>query len=64
MSGRIEFAEDTRVEPLSLVQMVQSAPATYQLDGATALKFKYAMEEPLQRFEFIESLLAKLAPAR
>ncbi|CAA0088326.1 Transcription-repair-coupling factor [Zhongshania aliphaticivorans] len=63
-SGRIEFAEDTSVEPLSLVQMVQSAPATYQLDGATALKFKYPMEETSQRFEFIESLLTKLAPKR
>ena len=63
ISGRIEFAEDTQVNPLNLVQLVQSAPATYQLDGATALKFKQPMEEPLQRFEFIESLLAKLAPA-
>ncbi|MDF1691108.1 MAG: transcription-repair coupling factor [Zhongshania sp.] len=58
--GRIEFAEDTQVHPLNIVKLVQTAPASYQLDGANALKFKQALIEPQQRFEFVETLLAKL----
>jgi len=59
--GRVEFAEDTQVHPLNIVKLVQMAPARYQLDGANALKFKEPLEDPVQRFEFVEALLSKLA---
>jgi len=59
--GRVEFAEDTQVHPLNIVKLVQMAPARYQLDGANALKFKEPLEDPAQRFDFVEALLSKLA---
>jgi transcription-repair coupling factor (superfamily II helicase) len=59
--GRVEFAEDTQVHPLNIVKLVQMAPARYQLDGANALKFKEPLEDPAQRFDFVEALLNKLA---
>ncbi|MCP3907904.1 MAG: transcription-repair coupling factor [Oceanicoccus sp.] len=62
VGGKLEFAEDTQVEPIALVQLVQSQPATYQLAGATALKFSESLEETEQRFDFIDKLLDKLTP--
>jgi transcription-repair coupling factor (superfamily II helicase) len=60
--GKLEFAEETQVEPMSLVQLVQSKPATYQLAGATALKFTDELENFEQRFQFVENLLTELTP--
>lgn len=60
--GRIEFSAHTEVDPLKLVQLVQSAPGAYQFDGATALKCKAELEEAAQRFEYIEQLLEMLEP--
>ena len=60
--GKLEFADDTQIEPISLVKLVQSQPTTYQLAGATALKFSESLEETEQRFDFIDKLLAMLTP--
>ena len=60
--GKLEFADDTQVEPIALVQLVQTQPATYQLAGATALKFVESLEETEQRFQFIDQLLDTLTP--
>jgi transcription-repair coupling factor (superfamily II helicase) len=61
--GRLEFADDTQVEPIALVQLVQTQPTTYQLAGATALKFTEILEETEHRFDFIDKLLDTLTPA-
>lgn len=60
--GRFEFAESTQVEPMALVQLVQSQPAAYKLSGATALRFEVSLEDREQRFEFIEQLIINLTP--
>jgi transcription-repair coupling factor (superfamily II helicase) len=60
--GKIEFAEETQVEPLTLVQLVQTQPATYQLAGATALKFSDDLDVYSERFEFVEELISMLTP--
>ncbi len=56
--GTIEFKETTRVNPLSLVKLVQGDPGRYQLAGATRLRFKDDLEEPEQRRRWAEGLLA------
>jgi transcription-repair coupling factor (superfamily II helicase) len=61
--GRLEFADDTQVEPMALVKLVQTQSATYQLDGATALRFSHALEDPEDRFQFVDQLIAVLSPA-
>ena len=60
--GKLEFAEKTRVEPLALVQLVQSRPATYRLAGATALRFEEPLQDHEYRFQFVENLLDTLSP--
>jgi len=61
-SGVIEFSGDTRVEPLTIVKMVQSSPNAYKLEGANRLKFNLPMESAEQRLQQITGLLDKLMP--
>jgi len=56
-SGRIEFQAETRVDPLSLVQMIQSDPAHYKLSGANQLHFKHQCEAAEDKLELIDNLL-------
>ncbi|MEE8057842.1 MAG: transcription-repair coupling factor [Pseudomonadales bacterium] len=60
--GKLKFAANTHVEPMALVQLVQTKPATYQLAGATALRFSDELEDIELRFSFIENLLNTLTP--
>ncbi|MFT6366294.1 MAG: transcription-repair coupling factor (superfamily II helicase) [Halioglobus sp.] len=59
--GNIDFKDSTRVNPLSLVQLVQSEPQAYKLAGATRLRFESDLSEPTDREPFVENLLKKLA---
>jgi len=61
--GRIEFSEEPRIDPANLVTMVQTKPARYRLEGATALRFSEPLADNEQRFQFVESLIRELAPA-
>jgi transcription-repair coupling factor (superfamily II helicase) len=60
--GKLEFEQQPLIEPIVLVKLVQSKPQTYRLAGATALSFTSDLEQPEQRFQFVEQLLALLAP--
>ena len=60
--GRIEFASDTPVDPMKLIQLIQSQPKRYRFDGATTFKFSVPMEKPEQRFNALEALLEQLVP--
>ncbi len=59
--GNIDFRESTRVNPLSLVKLVQSDPKGYQLAGAMRLRFKRPLDEPEQRQQFADQLLDTFA---
>lgn len=61
-SGRLEFAEETCVDPYTLVKLVQTQPKVYKLDGATAFKFSVTMDNAETRFQTVETLLDKLLP--
>jgi len=61
--GRIEFEADTRVEPLTLVTLVQQQPTRYKLDGASALRFTLPMSKADDRFHCVEALLERLTPS-
>ncbi|MCP4596417.1 transcription-repair coupling factor, partial [Neptuniibacter sp.] len=55
-NGRIEFATDAKVDPLTLVKMVQNQPQKYKLEGADKLRFSLNMEKTENRFKAVESL--------
>lgn len=60
--GKFEFDEKTHIDPMTLVQLVQTQPMRYKLAGATALRFEESLEEAELRFSFVEELIDKLKP--
>ncbi len=60
--GRLEFAADTPVEPLTLIKLIQSQPSRYKFEGATVFKFLVPMERPELRFNTLEALFERLTP--
>lgn len=60
--GRIEFSGETRVDPFSIVQLVQGQPHIYRLEGANHLKFILNMDTNEQRLQTVTELLTRLTP--
>ncbi|MBY6030492.1 transcription-repair coupling factor [Halomonas sp. DP8Y7-1] len=58
--GRILFGGQTAVDPLTLVELIQSDPQRYRLEGADTLRFSVDMADEEARFEAIEALLERL----
>jgi len=56
----LEFAKDTTVQPITIVQLVQKQPAQFKLDGADKLRFISDLTDTQKRLSFIEQLLHKL----
>ena len=59
-SGKLEFDQDTKIDPFSIVQLVQSEPHRYRLPTANQLSFEEKMEKPETRFQKIEKLFERL----
>ena len=60
--GRIEFAAETPVDPLTLIKLIQAQPKRYKFEGATLFKFMVPMERPEERFNTLEALFERLTP--
>ena len=58
--GKLEFDQDTTVDPGSIVELVQSEPHRYHLSAANQLRFEENMENPETRFNKIERLFERL----
>jgi transcription-repair coupling factor (superfamily II helicase) len=58
--GRIEFSSSTQVDPLAIVQLVQTESQTYRLEGATLLRISHTMETFEDRVQFAHALLDRL----
>ncbi len=59
--GRLEFDKETKVQPITIVQLVQKQPAQFKLDGADKLRFIVDISDAKKRVIFIEDLLKKLS---
>ena len=59
-SGRIEFCEKTKVDPMVLISLVQSKPNQYKLDGATAVKIIRETAGAEARLKLIREVLDAL----
>ena len=59
--GYIVFGEDSRIDPLALIKLVQNDSRRYKLQGSHRLQFKGELGDIDQRFATIENLLEKLA---
>ena len=55
--GAILFTENTRVDPMFLVSLLQTQAETFKLDGPTKLKFNCNLEDSRTRISWIIELL-------
>ena len=60
--GYLLFGEDSRIDPVALVKLVQNESLIYRLKGSHRLQFRLDLSEPGKRFETIETLLDRLSP--
>ncbi|MCA8864434.1 transcription-repair coupling factor [Halomonas sp. SBBP1] len=58
--GRVLFDSSTQVDPLTLVNLIQTSPKHYRLDGSDTLRFELPMESVDKRFQQLENLLSTL----
>ncbi|MGI9211496.1 MAG: transcription-repair coupling factor [Methylococcaceae bacterium] len=61
--GRLLFDKDPPVDPIKIIQLIQTQPQTYKLDGQERLKFFAEMDSTDKKIGFIERLLQELTPA-
>ncbi|MGB1271950.1 MAG: TRCF domain-containing protein, partial [Endozoicomonas sp.] len=59
--GRVEFEEQPKVNPMTLIQLIQTSPRQFKLEGGNILKYIEPMETPEKRFKATERLLERLA---
>jgi transcription-repair coupling factor (superfamily II helicase) len=60
-SGKLEFDTEPKVDPFTLVTLVQRYPTKFKLEGASHLKFIFPMEDSEARFNAVEGVLESLA---
>ncbi|MDF1766045.1 MAG: transcription-repair coupling factor [Gammaproteobacteria bacterium] len=59
-TGRLEFKQETKVDGLSLIELVQEQPQLFKFSGPSQLNFTHNAEVPDDKLDFIEALLARL----
>ncbi|WP_257287548.1 transcription-repair coupling factor [Endozoicomonas sp. SESOKO2] len=60
-SARIEFNSQPAIDPVAIIQLIQSEPHLYRLEGSSVLKYSGPMEKAEARFKLLEQLLDRLA---
>ncbi len=60
--GYLLFGDDSRIDPVALVQLVQNESQIYRLKGSHRLQFRTDLSAPETRFATIENLLDRLSP--
>ena len=58
--GYIEFAPDTPVQAISIIQMMQRQPTYFRMEGGQRLKIMVMLEDYEKRIGFMKELLAGL----
>ena len=61
--GRILFDADPKIDAARLIQLIQTRPAEFKLDGADKLKFFGEGEAPQERIALVSRVAESLIPA-
>lgn len=59
--GRIVFDKEPNIEPMTIIQLIQSHPAKYKLDGQDKLRFIADMPDPESRLSSLNHVLDALS---
>ncbi|RUO55428.1 transcription-repair coupling factor [Pseudidiomarina homiensis] len=57
----LEFAEDTKVNPSYLIELIQTYPQDYKLEGPTRLRILAKISDTQERMKLVESVVNELA---
>lgn len=57
----LEFAEDTKVNPSYLIELIQTYPQDYKLEGPTRLRILAKINDTQERMKLVESVVNELA---
>ncbi len=59
--GYLVFGDNSRIDPVALVQLVQNDSRSYRLQGSHRLSFRVDLKDVETRFRAIEDLMGRLA---
>jgi transcription-repair coupling factor (superfamily II helicase) len=60
-SGKIVFSPNPNIDPMKIIQLIQSDPEQYRFDGKQTLRIACRSDELEQRFKQTEMLLQELS---
>lgn len=60
--GRIVFEAKPKVDPMSVIRMIQQQPKLYAMDGPDKLRIRVPLPESADRFNAARALLTTLSP--
>jgi transcription-repair coupling factor (superfamily II helicase) len=61
--GRVQFESKPRVDPMTVIQLIQKQPRHYAMDGPDKLRLKLDLPDAPSRLQAARGLLAALAPS-
>lgn len=59
--GKFEFNEKPHVNPETIIQLIQTKPQRFRLDGPTRLRFTLDEHEPKERIALVEKIVSELS---
>jgi transcription-repair coupling factor (superfamily II helicase) len=60
VGGRLVFQPNPSIDPTKVIQLIQTQPQTFKLDGPDRLKFFTSLDSPENKIDFVERLLERL----
>jgi transcription-repair coupling factor (superfamily II helicase) len=58
--AHITFSENTNIEPIKIINLIQKQPKVYHLKGQNQLVYNQEMPDDIKRIVLIDNLLKKL----
>ena len=58
--GRIAFGEHPNIDPMRVIELIQTKSSVYKLDGKDKLRINQSLDEPGPRLKFVAELLQHL----
>lgn len=59
--GFIDFSQETKINPVFIVGLIQSQPRLYRMDGPARLRFNLPSADAKTRFSLVEQILTSFA---
>ena len=59
--GMIEFAQETQIDPSFIIQLLQSQPKIYRMDGPQKLKFNVPTQSAKDRLQLVADMLEQFS---